>query len=43
VVVYEFLKLRNLRMTMRSGGLSEVDDEYGTQKLVLAAVLTVGC
>jgi hypothetical protein len=42
VVVDEILELRNLRMTMRSGGLREVHDKHGPKELISTAILTVG-
>ena len=43
VVVDDFLQLRSLRMTMRSGGLREVDNENGSQKLITIAFGAMGC
>ena len=42
VFIYDFLKLRSLRMTMRSGGLREIDDEHGTQEFIPRALCSKG-
>jgi len=42
VFVYDFLKLRSLRMAVRSGGLGEIDHEDSTQEFISRALGSKG-